>query len=87
MMRSAAQPRRRGARPGFFRSCLAMVSAAAGVIHLAAAPDHFGLSALHGSFFLLAGLFQLAVSVLLLRPDPAFPGGRTILLGGITAGN
>ena len=87
MIRTTAQARGRGTRPVFFRSCLAMASAAAGVIHLAAAPDHFGLSALHGWFFLLAGVFQLVAAALLVRPDPAFAGGRALLLRVTAAGN
>ncbi|MGH2688066.1 MAG: hypothetical protein ACRDKW_04565, partial [Actinomycetota bacterium] len=74
-----------GRGTGFFRCCMAMVAAAAGLIHLAAAPDHLGLSALHGSFFVVAGLFQLALAVLLVRP--VTERVRTLLLGATAAGN
>lgn len=45
--------------------CPAMLSAAAGLIHLAAAYSHFGESALHGAFFIGTGLAQLAAAALL----------------------
>lgn len=72
------------AGPGLFRSCLAMASAAAGIIHLAAAPSHFGESALHGSFFLVAALFQLGTAALLVRSDIL---ANPRLLGGVAATN
>jgi hypothetical protein len=66
--------------------CLATISAAAGVIHLAAAFSHFGVSALHGAFFIGTGLAQLAAAALLVsRPDSwvfaATASGNTLILG------
>ncbi|MEX2552877.1 MAG: hypothetical protein WD627_07770 [Actinomycetota bacterium] len=48
-----------------FQVCLAMLSAAAGLIHLATAFSHFGVSALHGAFFIGTGVSQLAAAALL----------------------
>ena len=64
-----------------FRFCLAMLSAAAGLIHIAAAPPHFAESPLHGLFFVVAGLLQIVVAGWLLR------GGGTPLLRATAAGN
>lgn len=66
--------------------CLATISAAAGLIHLAAATSHFGVSALHGAFFIGSGLAQLAAAALLVsRPDSrvfaATASGNTLILG------
>jgi hypothetical protein len=44
--------------------CLATFSAAAGLIHLAAAFSHFGVSELHSAFFVGTGLAQLAAAAL-----------------------
>lgn len=52
------------------RWCVAMLSLGAGVVHLSVAPEHFGESALHGSFFATSGAFQLLTAALLLvRPS------------------
>ena len=64
-----------------FRLVLAMLSAAAGLIHFSAAPAHFSESSLHGSFFVVAGLLQIVAAGLLLR------GGGTPLLRATAAGN
>jgi hypothetical protein len=48
-----------------FPTCLALVSASAGLIHLAAAVPHFEESAVHGAFFVGTGLAQLAGAALL----------------------
>jgi hypothetical protein len=48
-----------------FLVCLAMVSGAAGLVHLAAAFWHFDESGLHGAFFIGTGLMQLAAAGLL----------------------
>jgi hypothetical protein len=48
----------------------AALSMAAGVVHLAASPDHFAESALYGVFFVVCGVAQLAWPVLVtLQPS------------------
>jgi hypothetical protein len=49
-----------------FLNCLALLSGAAGLIHLAAAVPHYEESALHGAFFVGTGLAQLAGAGLLM---------------------
>jgi hypothetical protein len=66
--------------------CLATISAAAGLIHLAAALSHFGVSPFHAAFFIGTGLVQLAAATLLVsRPDSwvfaATASGNTLILG------
>ena len=56
---------------------LALLSAAAGVIHLAVVPEHFEEWFLAGLFFLGLGAFQIAWG-----PLVAFRPGRWILLAG-----
>jgi hypothetical protein len=53
-----------------FRTALAVASAGAGLVHLAHAPDHLAAWAPLGAGFVLAGLLQLLLSlVLLVRED------------------
>jgi hypothetical protein len=54
---------------------LALASAAAGVIHLASAGEHFDVSWAHGTFFALVGWLQLATAALLVLR----PGRRAVL--------
>lgn len=65
----------------FVRVCLALLSAAAGVIHLGVAPAHFAESGLHGAFFVVVGLLQLAAGGLFVAQS-----GRR-LPGAAAAGN
>lgn len=56
---------------------LALLSAAAGVIHLASAGEHFDVTWAHGTFFAVVGWLQLVVSgFLVLRPSR-----RVVVLG------
>ena len=58
-----------------YRWGLAAFSAAAGLIHLAAAYSHFGVSPLHGAFFIATGLFQVGTAALL-----AYQPGSWVLI-------
>jgi hypothetical protein len=56
---------------------LALLSAAAGVIHLASAGEHFDVTWAHGAFFAVVGWLQVVVAAaLVLRP-----GRRVVALG------
>jgi hypothetical protein len=57
---------------------LAMLSAGAGVVHLAQAGEHFDVSVLHGTFFAVVGWLQLAWAMaLVLRPE------RRVIVAGV----
>ena len=65
---------------------LALASAAAGVIHLASAGEHFDLTWAHGMFFAVVGWLQLATAALLaLRPGRRAVLAAVALAAGVIA--